>query len=176
MPQHIFYDSFAKVTFAFWNKYPNSACKHVRHVDIIDRQISNNGLLITKRILACENNNSISIGWLKRMIPDMVFTIEVSVVDPKNQTMLIRSRNLSSQSIMQMDESCVYKALCPKTTLYKQEIKFHATVNSLVNSKIENYAMAHAKEKSTIGIQAMEDILFMHRLLKNQRACANTCD
>ena len=42
-------------------------------------------------------------------IPNHVFMLEETVVDPANKLLQLKSKNISLSQIMQMEETCTYK-------------------------------------------------------------------
>ncbi|KAK3827453.1 MAG: PRELI-like family-domain-containing protein [Benniella sp.] len=54
---HKFDHSWAQVTAANWQKYPNEQCPHVIAVDVLSRHVDpNTGVLHTERLLTCNQN------------------------------------------------------------------------------------------------------------------------
>lgn len=97
-----------QIATAFWKRYPNKYSKHVLSEDIIDRKLdSTSGQLFTKRLFV--KTNSVP-KWLERLMRSKnVHIIEESIVDPNEQTLVTKTRNLGMTNLMSVEETCVYK-------------------------------------------------------------------
>jgi len=155
---HTFYHPFDRVTSAFWRKYPNEAAPHVKHVDVVDRRVDDQGRLITSRIVSCE---SALPSWLRVAgMPQNVFVVESSVVDPAKQIMVVQSCNLSGSTFMTMEETCTYRQ-CPdnptSATQYEQTARITAFM-PFVASRFENYSLSNLQRKSSEGMAVVEKL------------------
>ncbi|KAG1520606.1 hypothetical protein G6F52_007511 [Rhizopus delemar] len=94
--QHAFnYDyQWQNVTLAFWLRYPNPFASHVLSVDVLDRYVDENGILKTTRLVLKKGKTP---KWFPKNIlkSSEAFVIEESEVDPKNKTMITRTKNLN---------------------------------------------------------------------------------
>ncbi|KAG1218980.1 hypothetical protein G6F35_007872 [Rhizopus arrhizus] len=96
------------VTLAFWLRYPNPFASHVLAVDVLDRYVDENGILKTTRLV-------LKKGKAPKWFPENflknseAFIIEESEVDPKNKTMITRTKNLNHVRVMQIEETQIFK-------------------------------------------------------------------
>ena len=78
---------------AVWRKYPNPMNPAVVGIDVIDRDISNNGVMKTHRLISCEWGLP---NWAQRILGTdrTCYASEHSEVDPSNKTMTLQSKNV----------------------------------------------------------------------------------
>lgn len=128
----------------------------MKAIDVTDRRIDEQGRMVTNRIMSCE---SAIPSWLRAVgLPQTCFVAESSVVDPKTQTMVVKSSNLSGASVMVVEETCTYTAspANPTTaTVYKQEARITAFL-PFVASRCESYSIANLQTKSKEGMAVVE--------------------
>ncbi|GAA5922097.1 hypothetical protein JCM1841_003152 [Sporobolomyces salmonicolor] len=129
------------------NKYPNPLAPHVVSMDVVDRQILDDGTIRSERILGIQQD---SPKWIRRLLgaPDITYAREVSFVIPSSlpnpslpspspalsllepPKLLMASTNLSLSTLLQCRESISYlphpwphlpqptkRQLAPKLTL-----------------------------------------------------------
>ena len=64
-------------------------------------------LLVSNRIISCETALP---AWLNRLgVSNHAYAIETSVINPRTQEMVVKSRNVTGASLMVMEETCLYK-------------------------------------------------------------------
>lgn len=123
----------------------------------MDREITAEGHLVTRRILACEQSIP---SWMRSLVDShMGYVAETTTVDPVEQKMVIRSRNLTGSSVMVVDETCTYERhpVNPNWTLYEQKAEITAFM-PFISSKFENYSFSNMQNKSKFGTAAVESI------------------
>ncbi|XP_044761244.1 protein preli-like [Coccinella septempunctata] len=99
--------SWDQVAQGFWRRYPNPNSKHVLTEDTVERRITPDGQLVTKRLLS--KTNSIP-KWAERFVQKaLVNIIEESIVDPKTKTLTTYTRNLGYTKVLSVTEKVVYK-------------------------------------------------------------------
>jgi len=155
--EHTFFHPFDRVTSAFWRKYPNEHASHIKGIDCFQRRIDDNGRLITHRIMSCESPVP---SWLACAgLPSYCFAAEVSVVDPVTKTMVVKSRNLTGSSLLQVEETCTYSGIptAPNHTHYTQSAKITAFL-PFVSNKFEQYSLSNLSNKSAQGLQTIENL------------------
>ncbi|GAA5854908.1 hypothetical protein JCM8547_004118 [Rhodosporidiobolus lusitaniae] len=114
--------------YAVMNKYPNPLAPHVVSVDVIDRQVMEDGTVRSERILGIMQE---SPRWVRRLLgaPDVTYAREVSFLVPSSlpnpslpsppgepaslaleepPKLLMASTNLSLSSLLQCRESISY--------------------------------------------------------------------
>jgi len=153
---HTYKHPFERVTSASWRKYPNDFASHVRGMDTYDRHLDSQGRLVSHRLMSCE---SAVPSWLSSFgVPSQCFVAEVSVVDPVTQTMVVKSRNLTGGSLIQVEETCTYSAV-PNTsdTHYTQSARISAFL-PMLSSRFEEFSRSNLSNKSKEGMAHMEDL------------------
>lgn len=104
--EHTFNHTWDNVVKAALQKYPNPLNPGVIGVDVIDRKISN-GVIQTHRLMMTEWSISPVVN---RIIGGnkICYASEHSTVDREAKTLSLRSRNLTFNNIINVDESLVY--------------------------------------------------------------------
>jgi hypothetical protein len=132
--EHIFNHSWETVVTAALQKYPNPMNPSVLGVDVVDRQI-NNGIINSHRLFTTRWNFQ---PWIVKLLGGdrLCHASEHSVVDNNNKTLILRTRNLTFNSILNVDETLVYKQdpSNPNKTILSQE----ATI-TVKNVPLTNY-------------------------------------
>ncbi|CAO3701303.1 unnamed protein product [Rhizopus microsporus] len=131
------------VTLAFWLRYPNPFASHVLAVDVLDRYVDENGILKTTRLV-------LKKGKAPKWFPENIlknseaFVIEESEVDPKNKTMITRTKNLNHVRVMQIEETQIFKQhdQNPDWTSCKTEARIISRFGWGLTSKIEGFGQS----------------------------------
>ena len=90
---------------AFWVKYPNRYSDHVLSEDTLDRRISNDGNMYTRRLLIKTNSlPSWGSAVFRSHLARVVCIVEESVVNPVDQIMKIYTWNTSYTNMMDVQE------------------------------------------------------------------------
>jgi len=155
--EHEFKHPWSHVTSAFWRKYPNDLSPHVKEVDTYSRYISPCGLLVSHRLMRCESSIP---SWLSSFnVPTSAYAAETTIVDPKTQKMIIRSRNLTGSNVMIVEEECSYMpSMTNKNhTRYIQSASISAFL-PMFSGKFEQYSYANMHIKSKLGLDTMETL------------------
>ena len=96
-------DPWSTVCFAFFLRYPNPHAKHVISCDVISRQVTSGGTLLTTRLI-------LKRGALPKWAPKGImaraesWVVEESEVDPYGKVVRCRTRNLDHVKVMQVQE------------------------------------------------------------------------
>ena len=97
------------VAAGFWVKYPNPFSKHVLSEDVISRHITDNNILVTKRLLVKERTFHLP-KWANSFVSlKHVYVVEESHCDPVKKTLTSYTRNFSLTSMMVV---CTYLFVC----------------------------------------------------------------
>ncbi|CAD7934753.1 unnamed protein product [Amoebophrya sp. A120] len=112
------------VTAAFWQKYPNAQAPNVKSVDPIAREVdAENQTLRTRRLLALEYAMP---SWIEKLFGCKMrgLAVEDTLVDMKNKTLTLESRNLGLLRFLRTEETCTYSVHPddPSKTLYQASI------------------------------------------------------
>jgi hypothetical protein len=157
--EHIFNHSWDNVVKAALKKYPNPLNPNVIGVDVIDRHvdghmIKSHRLLTTKWSLPQWTNKV--IGAHDRAC----FASEHSHIDIKNKEMSMRSRNLTLNHFINVEEKLTY-CVHPEDetkTLLKQEAQITVQNMPLI-SYLENMIIKSMNSNAQKGRQAIEYII-----------------
>lgn len=154
---HVYPFEWDVVTRAFWNKYPNSSLAHVERVDVLGRQLDDQGRLITSRLVKCTQGNL--PGWAKSFLGTSSYVYEETVCDAKAKTLVLKSTNLSFRSVATVEETCVYSVHPDDAslTLYEAEAKVTAFV-PMLSKKLESFSVSRGADTAAKGIRAVEAI------------------
>jgi len=97
-----------QICVAFWLKYPNPFSHHVLSEDVIERHVTSDNKLVTRRLLS---KTSRVPRWAERFVqgPPLVFLVEESIVDLLTRNMVTYTRNLGYKKVMTVDEKCWYR-------------------------------------------------------------------
>ncbi|CEI99050.1 hypothetical protein RMCBS344292_13144 [Rhizopus microsporus] len=160
--QHAFsYDyPWQNVTLAFWLRYPNPFASHVLAVDVLDRYVDENGILKTTRLV-------LKKGKAPKWFPENIlknseaFVIEESEVDPKNKTMITRTKNLNHVRVMQIEETQIFKQhdQNPDWTSCKTEARIISRFGWGLTSKIEGFGQSTFIANAAKARKGMQHIL-----------------
>jgi len=156
--EHIFNHSWENVVKAALQKYPNPMNPGVIGVDVIDRKIEN-GSIKSHRLMATQ---WCIAPWMSKILGGnkTCFASEHSHVDLETKSFSLRSRNLTFNNIINVDEKLVY-TIHPddkEKTLLKQE-----AVITVQNVPLIDYLEGQMATKMTAnaqkGRQAIEFII-----------------
>ncbi|PVV04391.1 hypothetical protein BB560_001119 [Smittium megazygosporum] len=166
-----FNSSWDATTLACWRKYPNDKTPHVKHVEILSRELDpTTGILKTERLIIVSQN-------VPRIITKMVgaqeqaYVLEYSEVDPSSKTLTLRSTNLTMKNFLAVTEHITYTPLesDPEKTIFKQNAVLSADgMMSRFATLIEDYSLKVFKANAIVGKLGFEQVL--ERILSEQRA------
>ncbi|KAJ3053823.1 hypothetical protein HK097_003289 [Rhizophlyctis rosea] len=150
------------ITTANFQKYPNPISTHVLSVDILSRHIDpKTGFLHTERLLVCRQP---APALLRRLlpIPDEAIFREISIVDPKTQTYTATSWNLTMRSIIEVEETCVFRPHPDNRwneTVFEQTAKFTAGGWSNLAKMVEDNAVNAFQNNAGKGRKGLELVI-----------------
>ncbi|GMM35236.1 Ups2 protein [Saccharomycopsis crataegensis] len=160
---HLFNYPWEQVSAANWKKYPNEMSTQVVGVDILRREVDPvSKILRTERLITCEqsipNWLSFIVGGLKRS-----YVREVSEVDPINKSVVMRSMNLTMNSLLQVYEVVTYTpdpSAPTARTKFTQEaqITAYASIKKLCN-KVEEWGIDRFDFNAKRGKIGFESVL-----------------
>jgi hypothetical protein len=158
--EHVFNHTWDNVVKAALQKYPNPINPSVIGVDVVDRVIDPTTAVIkSHRLLTSKWNIS---PWITNILGgnSMIFGSEHSVIDLKNHVFSLRSRNLTFNTVVNVDEKLTY-SIHPedsKKTLLKQEAII-TVQNVPVIDYLEKLMVTNINANSKKGRQAIEYII-----------------
>jgi hypothetical protein len=107
--EHTFEHPWETVVQAAMRKYPNPLNTAVKSTDVVEREVREDGVLTSERLLSTEWNIP---NWVTGLIGlrNPSYGFEYSEVDPVRKTFRLKSRNLNCTSFVSVDETLEYKA------------------------------------------------------------------
>ena len=161
--EHIFDHSWEKVVEAALRKYPNPEASNVSGTDIYERSVDKDGKLHSKRLITSVWSNSYT-HWMSKLtgfdLTKTVYAVEYSVLDPKEKTFELTSRNYNFLDYIVVDEKLVYSQhpTNPSSTLLKQQA--HVTIKNLsFTSFLENAMGTTMLSNAKKGRKGMEYVI-----------------
>lgn len=151
------------VSAANWRKYPNEQSAHVVGVDVLRREVSEEGKLITERLITCKQPIP---KWLQYLVgvQDKSFVREVSTIDPINEVLTMRSVNLTMTNLLKVNETVIYKPdpNDVSKTMFIQNAKIVSNYGwSNVQTKVESWAVDRFSQNALKGKAGFDSVLAM---------------
>lgn len=160
--EHYFEYPWEQVTAANWQKYPNELSPHVVSVDILNRSVNpETQVLRTERLLGCKQPIP---KWISCIVGGMEhsYVREISEVDLKNKTLVMKSTNLTMNHLLQVNETVIYTPdeQLPTRTKFTQQAEITAFASfSRVCDKIEDWSVERFGQNAKIGKKGFENVL-----------------
>jgi len=154
-------DPWAIVSLAFLMRYPNPYASHVISCDVVSREFTPTGSLLTKRLI-------LKRGALPRWFPSGIvsraeaWVIEESEVDPSTKTVRCRTRNVNNEKVMRVAETVTLRPSFHGGTTQITQAEIISKFGWGLKSRIENHGLSKFKaniEKSRQGISLVVDKL-----------------
>jgi len=156
--EYTFEHPWEKVTQAAWRKYPNPMNPSVVSIDVLDRKVEE-GVLHTHRIISSRWGMP---GWVQSIVgsPNVMYANEKSEVDTKQQTMTLKTRNITFCKYIAVDETLKYQPHpdFPNKTLLQQEA-IVLVEGVPLSSYLEGLLTSTISSNATKGRHAMEWVL-----------------
>jgi len=156
--EYVFNHPWEKVTQAAWRKYPNPMNPSVTAMDVVNRSMTD-GVLRTHRIVGCHWGLP---SWITTIVgsPNVMYGNERSEVDPGNQLMTLKTRNITLCNYIAVDEKLEYQRHPQdqnKTILRQEAI---VTVEGVpLSNYLEDLLTSTISTNANKGRQAMEWVL-----------------
>lgn len=157
--EHTFSHPWREVTEAAWKKYPNEHNTNVTAIDVIERKVSEDGLLSTTRIFGSNWNFPALLATVLGL-PEQCYAVERSEVDLNKQTMTLKMVNYTFLGILAVEETLVYAASKdnPKETQLTQDAKI--SVNGIsFSGYFEDLVVSNYDSNSVKGRTAIEQVV-----------------
>ncbi|RIB17736.1 PRELI-like family-domain-containing protein [Gigaspora rosea] len=152
------------VTLAFWLRYPNPFASHVESVDVIDRYVDpDTGVLRTTRLIL---KRGVLPKWGNGLIkkPE-AYIIEESLINPKTQTMITLTKNITHARMMQVEEWQTFR-VDPNNREFTQ-VKTEARVISNfgwgLTERVEGFGIKKFADGAAKSRKGMSHVLEMIR-------------
>lgn len=111
--------SWMDICSVYFKRYPNPHSKHVLGEDVIKRTITADNVLKTTRLLAKTNEVP---DWLMKFLPTAtVYILEESHIDINNNTITTYSKNITHNTLLSVEERCVFSVDCENQDVTKVE-------------------------------------------------------
>lgn len=155
-----------RVTAANWNKYPNEVSTHVVAVDVLKRELKDNGnVLVTERLITVQQGVP---RWIMTLIgckDNKSYVREISTINLRERSLKMRSCNLSYVNILRVFESVDYipNPIAPREkTIFKQEARITAygTFSRICDS-MEEFSIKRFCDNAQKGKVGFEKVLKM---------------
>lgn len=156
--EHVFNHPWENVVKAALQKYPNPLNTSVIGVDVIDRCLEN-GVIKSHRLLASQWSFP---SWISKLLGGnkTCYASEHSQIDLQTKQLSLRSRNLTYNNVINVDEKLTY-SIHPEDdqkTLLKQEAQITVQNVPLIDY-LENTMATRMNSNAHIGRQAIEFII-----------------
>ncbi|KAG2171273.1 hypothetical protein NQZ79_g5590 [Umbelopsis isabellina] len=154
--------SWHMVSAAQWQKYPNEHCPHVKHVDVLDSSVDpETGVLRIERLISVTQK---APGFILRAIGASTtqYVREVAIIDPKEKTLTMNSKNLTLSNILSCEETITYAQhpTCSDKTTFTQQATISAgTTVSRMAGMIEDWSVQRFQQNAVIGREGFAKVL-----------------
>lgn len=158
-----------RVTAANWQKYPNAVSTHVVAVDVLRRELQDSGnVLVSERLLTVQQKVP---RWILLVLggSNVSYVREVSTVNLRDRTLVLRSCNLNYVNLLRVYETVEYTphpADPRNKTLFAQQAQITAggKFGRLVN-RLEDWSVQRFGDNAQKGKDGFDSVL---RLLSAQ--------
>ncbi|KAI0281632.1 MSF1-domain-containing protein [Russula aff. rugulosa BPL654] len=154
-------DPWPIVSLAFFLRYPNPYASHVISCDVISREFTPSGSLMTTRLI-------LKTATLPRWAPKGIISrseswiLEESEVDPQGKVVRCLTRNLEHVKAMQVHESQTFSQVEEGKTLQTTEARIVSGFGWGLTRQIENYGLARFRknvQRSREGVTLIVDLI-----------------
>ena len=159
-------DSWPIVTLAFFLRYPNPYAAHVISCDVVSREVTPSGTLLTTRLILKKGNMP---RWFPKGIVSRAesWIVEESEVDPFGKVVSCLTKNLDHVKVMQVEESVRFAQSPDGTTLQHTEARIFSRFGWGMTKRIENHGLSRFKanlQRSREGVSLILGLLRQSRL------------
>ncbi|KAI0004092.1 MSF1-domain-containing protein [Russula compacta] len=154
-------DPWPIVSLAFFLRYPNPYASHVISCDVISRDFTPSGSLLTTRLI-------LKTATLPRWAPKGIISrseswiLEESEVDPHGKVVRCLTRNLEHVKAMQVHETQTFSQVGVGKTLQTTEARIVSGFGWGLTKQIENYGLARFRknvQRSREGVALILDLI-----------------
>ncbi|KAI0308049.1 MSF1-domain-containing protein [Multifurca ochricompacta] len=159
-------DPWPIVSLAFFLRYPNPYASHVLSCDVISREFTPSGSLLTTRLI-------LKTATLPRWAPKGIISrsesliLEESEVDPHGKVVRCLTRNLEHVKAMQVHETQTFSQVGEGRTLQTTEARIVSGFGWGLTRQIENYGLARFRknvQRSREGVALILDLIRQARM------------
>jgi len=156
--EHIFNHSWDNVVKAALQKYPNPLTPGVIGVDVVDRSVEN-GIIKSHRLMMTQWSVA---PWISKLLGGnkTCYASEHSEVNRDEKILSLRSRNLTFDNIINVDEKLIYSVHPedPQKTMLKQEAIITVQNVPLIDY-LENTFISKMTVNAATGRKAIEFVI-----------------
>ncbi|KAI0320442.1 MSF1-domain-containing protein [Amylostereum chailletii] len=159
-------DPWSIVSLAFFLRYPNPYASHVLSCDVVSREFTSSGSLLTTRLI-------LKRGALPRWAPKGIvsraesWVVEESEVDPEGKVVRCQTRNLDHVKVMRVEEMQVFRQTHDGKTQQVTEASIVSGFGWGLTKQIENHGLARFKrnvQRSRDGVSLILNLIRQGRL------------
>ncbi|OBZ79142.1 Protein UPS1, mitochondrial [Grifola frondosa] len=159
-------DPWSIVSLAYLLRYPNPFSSHILSCDVISREVTSSGSLLTTRLI-------LKTGSLPRWAPKGIISraeswvIEESEVDPYGKVMRCTTKNLEHVRVMRVEERIHIEQMADGKTMQTTEAMFVSGFGWGLTKRIENHGLARFKanlQRSREGFSVILNLIRQSRM------------
>ncbi|CAF1467394.1 unnamed protein product [Adineta ricciae] len=171
--QHVFDHDWATVVTAALNKYPNPVSPSVIGCDVVDRTLQPSGVIQSHRLLLANWGIAPALNKIFNM-SELGYASEHSTIDARRRVMTARTRNLTLNRFINIEERLEYTQHPTDSTktLLKQEATINVE-NVPLTSYVETLVAKTLNTNATKGRLAMEWVIKRMRTVPTADATEN---
>nr|CAD2130297.1 unnamed protein product [Meloidogyne enterolobii] len=159
VPERIFDYTINQVVTIFYNRYPNSFSKHVISEDVISREIKG-GKIITRKLIVKRGAGFLKSvpHWISRQTHVAFMpTLEESIFDVNEGTLITHTRNVSWTNTLDMTETCTYKKLPDSKSSVKRILSVKA--NCRFSNLVEQFLLKLFRKSTNKTLKGYDEKL-----------------
>lgn len=166
---YIFKHAWAPTVEGAFNKYPNEYQPNVLCLDILDRKLDENGILVTEKLMVSNFDQSETMKKAMRAlgipIQDRQITLEMSKLNLENKSYLMRSLNYTYFDVIKIHEQLNYsvapdsQTLLTQSTLCDMDAKNYSIMLRWAVTLLEKLCLKVAANNMPKGRIAMNKII-----------------
>jgi len=159
--EHVFQHPWDVVTAAAWRKYPNDLNPNVREIDVVERKVTDEGILETTRVFGTTFPFPALLGQLLGL-PEICHAVEHVTVDPVRKEMTLRMLNHTFCGMLAVNEKLIYKQspTDENITILEQSADISVT-NISFHNYFEDTIVSGFDSNCVKGRAAIEDVCRM---------------
>ncbi|KAI0803142.1 PRELI-like family-domain-containing protein [Irpex lacteus] len=160
-------DHWSIVSLAFFLRYPNPYATHVTSCDVISREFTAAGTLVTTRLILKKGSMP---KWAPRgLLPKAEsWILEESEVDPVNGTLRCTTKNLDHVKVMRVEEHVTFQRTEDNKTLQRTEARFMSNFGWGLTKRIESHSLERFKANVKRSREGVSLILNLIRQARQQ--------
>ena len=144
-----------------WLRYPNPYSNHVISEDTMTRKVTQDKKLYSQRLLTKTSKIPKWAEWFMGKSAYSICVVEESIVDPKEQTITTYSRNIGLQTIMTVEEKCVYKRSMENKnwTVCERQAWVNSSMGYGMSYAIQAFGIERFRQSASKTVKGFEHVL-----------------